>query len=423
VSAIRQDASPASIELSAAATRIVARLREQIEQLTDDTVREIFSDIAAYQTMVPAPFVADVREHVLEHNAAILDSLERRTPVTLEDLLFVRKHAAKRVGLISVADFIHAFQVGQHVVLDASIKLAVDDRSRQAVLSLVTLIARYYDVVIAHAAEVYLEAEQLLASAGERVRRDLLEDLLAGKSPAPGPRQDAARAAGLDERSACLVIAALPTASTEDPHALRAAATALGRAARHRMAPLIVVHHDEIVVVTPTTPEHAAALGSRCATTQQRLAQRSQLPLAVGISTVYEGLATIGDAYREAVAARDRLLPNPGVAALPTMTMFDYLTMHGDPTARRIVPPAIERFVAEDRKCGGVLIATLQAYAAADLNVKRASEELHVHVNTAHYRLGRIAERTGRDLRRINDVIELLIATRLASEPTRSGAG
>jgi len=35
-------------------------------------------------------------------------------------------------------------------------------------------------------------------------------------------------------------------------------------------------------------------------------------------------------------------------------------------------------------------------------------------VNTAHYRLARIAERTGLDLRRVDDLIEILIAARLA---------
>jgi DNA-binding PucR family transcriptional regulator len=35
-------------------------------------------------------------------------------------------------------------------------------------------------------------------------------------------------------------------------------------------------------------------------------------------------------------------------------------------------------------------------------------------VNTAHYRLGKIAERTGCDLRKISDVLELLIAIKLA---------
>ena len=97
------------------------------------------------------------------------------------------------------------------------------------------------------------------------------------------------------------------------------------------------------------------------------------------------------------------------------MSVFEYLTLRGDGTARRMVPPAVEQFVSEDLQAGGTLLATLQTYAGADFNAKRAAERLHIHVNTAHYRLGRIAERTGSDLRRVSDVIELLIAARLAS--------
>jgi PucR C-terminal helix-turn-helix domain/GGDEF-like domain len=399
-----------------AVARIVTTLREQVEQLTDAAMQEIFSEIPAYETTLDRTFVDDVREHVREHYLAALASVERGRAVTAEDLLFVRKHAAQRVGQVSVADFIHAFQVGQHVLLDAAISLADDDASRRAVLSLLALIPRYFDVAIAHAADVYLEAEELLASTGERLRRDLLEDLLAGAPPPPGPRLDAARAAGLDQRSGCLVIAARPTASVEDPHALRAAATALARATQRPVAPLAVVRHDEIVVVAPGPSGDAGALADRLGDTQGRLAA-GDVSLAIALSTEYDGLATVGDAYREAVSALDRLLPSPGVIALPAMTMFDYLTMHGDRTARRMVPPAIERFVAEDLDSGGALLATLRAYADADLSAKRAAEELHIHVNTAHYRLARIAERTGCDLRRVGDVIELLIAARLASAP------
>jgi hypothetical protein len=396
-----------------AVARIVSRLRGQVEQLTNNALREIFAGIPAYETSVEPDLVGDVREHIREHYEAVLDSLERGQAVTRDDLLFVRKHAAQRVGRVSVADFIHAFQVGQHVLLDTSIAIATDDTSRRAVLSLVTLIARYFDVAIAHAADVYLEAEQLLASTGERVRRDLLEDLLVGTPPPPGPRLDAARAAGLDQRSPCLVIAARPTQPLDDPHALRAAATALARATRQPVQPLTVVRHDEIVVVAPTPAGHAEDIAESLVETQQRLAQRS-VPLAVGMSTVYSGLAAVGDAYREAVFARDRLLTSPGVVALPAMTTFDYLTMHADATAHRMVRPAIEHFVSEDLDSGGVLLATLQAYAAADLNAKQAAQRLHIHVNTAHYRLAKIAERTSCDLRRVSDVIELLIATQLA---------
>jgi hypothetical protein len=413
VAATARQATRRSAGDAAARATIVERLRDQVERITDDMLREIYAEVPAYETSLDPGLAGDVRDHIRAHNEVILASLESGHPVSEEELLFVRRHATARVGRLSVRDFVHAFQIGQRVVLDECLGLAVDDRSRRAVLPLVTLITRYFDVVIAHAADVYLEAEQTLASTGERVRRDLLEDLLAGRTPTVGPPLDAARAAGLTEDAPCVVIAAQPTAVVEDPHALRGAAAALARSARLPDPPLAVVRHDEIVVIVPTRSCDAGSLAGRLGDTQKRL-ERGGLPVAIGMSTVHESLVEVADAYREAVTARARLRSAPGLVALPAMTMFDYLTGDGDPTARRMMPPAIARFVREDRANGGGLITTLQAYAAADLNVKEAAEALHVHVNTAHYRLGKIAERTGCDMRRISDVIELLIATRVS---------
>jgi DNA-binding PucR family transcriptional regulator len=135
--------------------------------------------------------------------------------------------------------------------------------------------------------------------------------------------------------------------------------------------------------------------------------------LAVGVSTAQDGVAMLGNAYREASLALGRLGPRGGVLSLPDMSAFEYLMLRDDEVARRLIAPEIERFVAEDREQGGPLTRTLLAYAEADLNAKAAAEALLIHVNTAHYRLARIAEKTGCDLRRLPDVIDLVIAIRL----------
>jgi sugar diacid utilization regulator len=132
---------------------------------------------------------------------------------------------------------------------------------------------------------------------------------------------------------------------------------------------------------------------------------------------VVSGLDQIADAYREAELARASLDPAPGVVALTGMSAFDYLTLRRDSTASRLIPDPIQEFVADDASHGGVLIATLRAYVACDLNARRAAEQLHIHVNTAHYRLGKIAERTGCDLHRFADLVEILIAARFVPMP------
>jgi sugar diacid utilization regulator len=57
---------------------------------------------------------------------------------------------------------------------------------------------------------------------------------------------------------------------------------------------------------------------------------------------------------------------------------------------------------------------TLVAYFESDLNVTAMSKRMHIHANTAHHRLNRIAEQTQLDLRRPSDVLSLVVAIRLA---------
>jgi sugar diacid utilization regulator len=256
-----------------------------------------------------------------------------------------------------------------------------------------------------------VEAQQHAVAESDRARRDLLEDLLARRASFAGPKRAQLRASGLGPDTRLLVTTAVLAGDQADPHALRDAALALGRARGGGGRGLVVVRQDEIVLVAPLPPGGAdaavAGLREACAELGRRIA------LTAGVSTVRTGLAEIADAYAEARIARDSLGAGPGLLALPSLTSLDYLVLRDDETARRLIRPQVRRFVEEDTAAGGTLIATLVEFAASDLNAVAAAERLHLHVNTAYYRLDRIAERTGCDLRRLADVMELLIALRL----------
>jgi sugar diacid utilization regulator len=396
-------------------------LEERLEELADEATDIIFTDIPAYRG-VEEQLRTDVRAHVISHLRASLDTLRAERDVAREDLLFVRAHAARRARRVSLADFVQAFYIGERVLWDAALALTHDDESRRAALVFASHLPRYFEVATTHAAEVYLEAQEQLAATGERIRRDLLEDLLAGRELEPGPRLDAARAAGLLEGSSYQVASALPTAHPGDEQLLRGAAASLARATGGAIPPLAVVRREEIVLVmtassSTSEPRRAALEGA-----QERLA-RARLPLAVGVSTIVAELRQLPDAYREASTARSMLGSSPGVLELSGMSAFEYLTLGPDSTAGRLIAPTIHQFVAEDAEDGAPLVSTLREYVACDLNARRASERLHIHVNTAHYRLGRIAERTGCDLRRVSDLIEILIAARLADAARRVDHG
>ena len=384
---------------------ILERLRRRRDEVVEVTVRRIWEEIPAYGSM-PRGLADDVREHVSKHFDALEGVLSADTPPTREALLFTRSHTAARVGRIPLADYMAAFRTFLDVMWHDLLADATDEASSQAVLMLVGLVIDYVNLATTYAAELYGEIEQIEATGADRVRRDLLEDLVAGRPVLPGTAQDAARAAGLAPTTACLVIVAVPRETAPDEQLLRSAAGAIARACSTQLPALSVMRRDEIVVVAPV---REVALK----TVQDRLA-RQNVRLAIGVSTVQPGLGGVAAGYHEARGAAESLGPSGGVLALSTLSALDYLISFRDPTAERLIPQAVQQFIKEDLERGGVLTSTLMAYFESDLNVTAMSKRLHIHANTAHHRLNKISEQTARDLRKLDDVLQLVVASRLA---------
>jgi sugar diacid utilization regulator len=413
--AVEEDAVPATElhEITAALRTMLAALRARTEELVEEGVRRIRTEIPGYAAISDDTFIADVRSHVAQEHDALIRSLELGRPLNRQEIDFVRPRALRRVGRLPLGDFMHAFRIYTEVFWDALLATATDDESRHEALALPSIVMRYMNIAASEAAEVYVEAERLLLAHGERVRRDLLEDLLASRAPSPGPKLAAAREAGLAPACTCVVVVAAPTATLHEEHHLRACAASLSRAFASADRPLTVVRQHEVVIVAPAARDAIGRLVEALETVQARLADE-RLTLAVGVSTVHEGLTSVAEAYSEAVAASERMRPAGGVLALSGLSAFDCLTLFGQDTARRRIPAAVRSFVADDVAEGRVLITTLLEYVHSDLNVKLAAERLYVHPNTARYRLAKIEERTGTRLRRVADVLDLLIAIRVA---------
>jgi hypothetical protein len=396
----------------AALDAIVEALRARTDELVERGVERIFGEIPAYIPLAGTPFVTDVRHHVALHHDAVIRSLAERRPLSSEELGFMRPQVTRRVGRIPLADFMQGFRVYMEVLWEALLESAVDEPGREAALGSAGVVIRYINNAAAEAADVYLEAERLLLAQGDRVRRDLLEDLLAGRAPAPGPKLTAAREAGLHPPVPCAVIVAVPLTPPEDEHALRAVAVALARAVASALPPLTVTRHDELVLIA-RVEGNAGELVTALGQAQERLAGNGT-QLAVGVSAVQHGLARVAGAYAEAQDAVERVRATGGIVALPAMSAFECLAIFGRETARQRIPERVLRFVAEDVADGGVLTQTLLQYVASDLNAKLTAERLYVHPNTARYRLGKIEERTGCDLRSVADVMDLLIAVNVS---------
>ena len=392
---------------------LIDALTVRRDEIIEKGLHRIRTEIPEYRAIVDPAFVDDVRQHVALHHDALMRSVAVGHPPPRDELSFMRARATRRVGRIPLAAFMQAFRIYQEEFWDALLASADTEAARMSAMDAAGTIIRYINMAAAEAADVYLEAERLLHAQGERTRRDLLEDLLAGRAPAPGPKLTAAREAGLVPGAQCILIAAHPLTPPQDERQLRSVAVALTRAVGAAVAPVAVVRHEEVVVVS-TVDRPVEALIEALETAHDQLAAEG-IALAIGVSTLQTGLERMPEAYGEAVSALERVRASGGVVALPALSAFDCLALFGAETARRRIPPKVREFVVEDLAADGVLTTTLLEYVAADFNTKVAAERLYVHPNTARYRLGKIEERTGCDLRHVADVLDLLIALRVTT--------
>jgi hypothetical protein len=394
--------------------RILSALLADMDAVADRAVATMRAEIPAYARQ-DERFFADVRDQVTRHYRTKLQCLLEGRAVTLEDIAFVRGAAMRRARAgFALADYINAFRVGQQVFWEAVVACASGTPvGHEAALTLAAPLMSYCNFASTHAGHAYVELQQYLVADADRERRDLLEQLLAGELPARGPLLAAARGYGLGAATPMVLAVAVPVGPQVDADTSHAASAAITRAGLAGPKTLVVVRQAEIVAVpvlrAGTEPE---TLCDRLQAVQERL-RREGMPLAMGISTAAAGVAELPRAYLEARAALESVVDGGGVVALPRLSPFEYLARRADDTARRLVDRRLRLFLDEDRARGGVLATTIRAFAAADLNLRVAAERLQVHPNTAHYRLRRIEERTGRNPRRIADLLDLLIAMAL----------
>jgi hypothetical protein len=390
--------------------RILTSLLGRIDELTEAGVAAIRGEIPAYAAQRDERFLADLANQIrLIYSTSLSAMLEER-PVTPDDIAFVRGAAMRRAEAgFGLEDYLAAFRIGQLVLWDAMVASAETPEGREAALTLATPLIRLINFASTHAGQGYVEYRQLAIAEADRERRDLLELLLVGELPSRGPLYALARDHGIGADTPTIVVAAVSVGPRTSPEATQAASIAVARAGLSEST-LVVVRQGEIVAVPALRPgADPSDLCDRIDALQDRM-NAVGTPLAVGASTVAAGVASVPFAYAEARAARECLGGQPGLVAIPRLTPFEYLVLHADETARRVVDPRLTEFLDDDLGRGGALAATVQAFAAADLNLRAAAERLHVHPNTAQYRLRRIEERTGRNPRRITDLLDLLVA-------------
>ncbi|MFJ9391143.1 PucR family transcriptional regulator [Nocardioides sp. NPDC101246] len=411
------------MEEQALIREVVDRVRATLDVTVAAAVELTWAEVASYEKSDDPDLPEDLRLHVDAVFRAVLTAMEEGRPAVPTDFPITAVQAGRRVQQgIPLSDFLKAFRINQVRLWESVIAAASDRQSRDAALHLATRVMQVIEVGSSVAADAYLAAQQLQLVEGDRLRRDLVEDIVAGRVILPGPKADLARAQGIEPMTPVVIGSAVAVKSDLSGAQLRDALSTVRGVLSGGQRGIAALRQDEIVAVA-VVPGSVDRLISGLERAQRRLAKEG-IELSLGVSTTHHGLAEAPRAYAEAIVAREGLHGLSGTLALSRMTTFDYLVTREDPTARRLIRPAVRQFVEEDQGNGGALIATLIEYARSDLNAKEAAARLHLHVNSAYYRLDKIGERTGSDLRRFADLQELLIAIALLSDvPRRTPRG
>ncbi|WP_043666690.1 helix-turn-helix domain-containing protein [Streptomyces xylophagus] len=265
-----------------------------------------------------------------------------------------------------------------------------------------------------------LLARRSAAEAEQRVRGELLDDLLDARDRDPRLLRERASRLHADLDATHVVLAARLDGTAADADQESAARRRLWSAASHLAGTrqgLAAARDGGTVLLLPLGPgDTATGLARR---TAAHLGAAVHEAVTVGASAPVEKLAdqpdAVAAAYEEGRRCLDalRLLGRSGDGAAAEDFGFLGLLLAGDRDIGGFVERTIGQVVRYDERRGTDLLGTLDAYFACGMSPARTKDDLHVHVNTVAQRLERVGRLLGEDWQDPGRALEIQLALRL----------
>ncbi|MEU7088778.1 GAF domain-containing protein [Streptomyces achromogenes] len=265
-----------------------------------------------------------------------------------------------------------------------------------------------------------LLARRSAAEAEQRVRGELLDDLLDARDRDPRLLRERAGRLQADLDATHVVLAARLDGPAADADEEAAARRRLWSAASHLAATrqgLAAARDGGTVLLLPLGAGDTATEVAR--RTARHLGTAVHQPVTVGASAPVTGLArhpeTVAAAYAEGRRCLDalRLLGRAGDGAAAEDFGFLGLLLAGDRDIAGFVERTIGPVVSYDERRGTELVRTLDAYFEGGMSPARTKDALHVHVNTVAQRLERVGRLLGPDWQTPARALEIQLALRL----------
>lgn len=241
------------------------------------------------------------------------------------------------------------------------------------------------------------------AETENRLRGDLVDDVLSNHEGSADTLYDRARLLGIDLDLEYAVV----VATAERPDDLLYAATAWG--STHN-GYLVGRHQGRTVLLVPG---HEPGPAARLITT--RLGQSAEQQVTAAASGPAQGPAGLRAAFGEASRCLESLirLGAIGTGAAATDLGFVGLLLADQPDPRQFIVSTIGALLSYDMQRGAHLVATLREHLACDRNLAETARKLQIHVNTMRQRLDRIARLLGDDWQTSKRLLDIQLAIHL----------
>ncbi|TFC46399.1 PucR family transcriptional regulator [Cryobacterium sp. TMT1-21] len=297
---------------------------------------------------------------------------------------------------IPMASLLHAYRLAGLQIWEELVRRSVASQRFEALLLVSSEVWGMIDTFSSAAAEAYRQVVDAQERRNRQARSLMLLSLLDGSAP-PADAGRALRTLGLPEHGTFVLVAAELSGTGEASlpgivQTLRAAGLASAWTA---------LQGDQVGILS-ASPEAGAATGlailDAAATTR------------VGVSRPFTGIGGAPDALRQARLAVGCLPPaGVGAHAYGAAPLDLLLVTQPDYAAELQQCVFGDLLAAHD---ADLLLATLEAWFAADGSTAETGRGLHCHRNTVLYRLGRVEELTGRSTARPIEAAELYAALR-----------
>jgi hypothetical protein len=378
--------------------RLGRRLEAERDAVHAGLAEAILSRIPAFTESRNPDLLPELAAHSARHVEEIARLLAGGAP---GDFAFVVDNARRRAEQrFPLEASLHAYRCGLRAMSTwirdhAEAEPGVEERDLAAAVADFSI--EYTDLISSLLTAEYVAHTRRLSEAEGDRRTELLNILLGGYDESDGRVARLLRRAGyLEQRQSYCVALAQPVEAREMDNPARARRLAdamtelLSRLPGRR---LVGLRERSVVAIVSDTRRLSGWTAP-----QTKLADR-----------VYAELLNLGTA---AIVGMSADVPStahiPRYSDIPVRRM---LVRHAREGMGSALPAWTDALIAADTRSGGALIATLDAYANADMNVLRAAQTLGVHSNTVYGRLQKIADLTGHDARHFHSLTELLLAT------------